>query len=272
MLFEKIVNEIAEYPDCVLRLHSVGEPILWDKLIAALKLAHDKSVKTWLFTCGVTRDKQLLHSICEYADIVEVSVNSSSPEDYRASKGLAAFNLVCENIEFLHQTIVENGYGTRLLVSRVETPTRSDDDAFIHHWKATGVVSDAFVRSYHTYNDLLPGISESEIEEKKGPCLVHWARLSLNLEGKAVVCFNELFRISTDPATELGDIREQTIHEIWHGTLLNTLRHAETTGNYAGPARNLPCRSCRYYQPLVPDRQTSEFQIEQLKNRNAQVI
>ncbi len=102
-LYRKIVQEIADHSHSLLRIHSVGEPLMWKELGAALELMRDIPVKSWLFTCGITRDKSLLESICARLDIVEVSVNSTSPADYEATKGVDAFAQVYENIEYMHR-------------------------------------------------------------------------------------------------------------------------------------------------------------------------
>lgn len=85
-LYEQIVEEIALYPWATLRLHSVGEPILWNDLPEALRIARRNHVRMWLFTCGVTRDSSLLETICRSATVVEVSVNSIDRQDYKIGR------------------------------------------------------------------------------------------------------------------------------------------------------------------------------------------
>jgi MoaA/NifB/PqqE/SkfB family radical SAM enzyme len=264
-LYERIVKEIAGYPASTLRIHSVGEPLLWADLAPALKLTRAYGVRSWLFTCAVTRDQSLLRSVCAHTDIVEVSVNSITAQDYARTKGIDAFGLVVENIRYMHG-LKDKGHAFRLIASRVQSPDEAADREFVAYWRRTGLVDDAFVRTYHTYNDLLPEMSEAQGGQRHEPCLVHWARLNISVEGYALVCFNELFKERLEPALIYGDVKAQSMAEIWHGQKLSTLRQAELTGDYAGLpfAGVLPCKDCYSCQPLRGSRQTSEHQIGQI--------
>lgn len=265
-LYEKIADEMSHYPGRVLRVHSVGEPLLWGNLPKALAISHGRGVKSWIFTSAVTDDLQLLDCVCENADIVEVSANSSNSADYKATKGVDAFRLVMRNIRHMRTTI-RAGLPTRLIVSRVQSTSREADEEFVRYWKSTGLTDDAFVRSYHTYNELLPEL-QSRPACAHEPCLVHWARFNIAVDGRAVVCFNELFKPRLDPSLVLGDTNTQSIAEVWHGPELSALRKAELTADYSGLACRcaLPCKNCTSCQPLHGDRKTSENQVKHLKN------
>jgi len=265
-LYRKIVEEITQHPHSSLRVHSAGEPLLWADLVRALELTREKSVRSWIFTCAVTNDKSLLEAICDNTNIVEVSVNSTNPEDYSATKGVNAFNLVADNIRYMHDHIKGRGIPTRLIVSRVQSLNRAADEEFVKYWKSTGLVDDVFVRTYHTYNDLLEKLLLGEKTEHE-PCLVHWARFNIGVDGYAVVCFNELFKEKLDSSLILGDMNKQTIAEIWHGPKLTALRRAELSSDYSNLpfGEALPCKDCSSCQPLSGNRQTSEYQVRQLR-------
>jgi MoaA/NifB/PqqE/SkfB family radical SAM enzyme len=270
-LYKKIVAEISQHPHSTVRLHSVGEPLIWKDLIEALRFTRKNNVKSWIFTCTVTENTGLWKAICDNTSVVEISVNSFTTEDYKATKGIDAFQLVSENIRGMHDYIAGKNLDTRLIVSRVESLDKTTDHEFVRYWKSSGLVDDAFVRSHHTYNDMMPELSSEEGRRKHDACLVHWARFNISVDGYAVVCFNELFKAYLDTSLILGDLREQTIDEIWHGLKLTDLRRAELSSNYAHLpfTDTLPCKSCYSCQPLCGDRQTSEYQIKQLEEINA---
>ena len=262
-VFERIAFEMSQHVHSTLRIHSVGEPLLWKNILPALDIANHYGLRTWIFTSALTRRKRLLRALVEKSHIVEVSVNDINACDYKAVKGVDGFDLVTQNIDDMWNHIRQEGTGTRLLVSRVQSDPQGDK-AFVDHWK--GKVHDAFVRSYHTYNDTIENPSGSPMVFKHEPCLVHWARFNINIQGKAVVCFNELFRSKLEPELILGDISSQSIADIWNGDKLNAIRQAELTGEYTGSAllEALPCRTCLYCQPLKGQNQTSEYQVEMI--------
>ena len=117
-------------------------------------------------------------------------------------------------MNYLNETIRSEDLQTRVLVSRVESKYQNYDLSFVRYWKESGLVDDAFIRSYHDYNSLMP---------KRGAnpqggirCLVHWARFNIDSDGKAILCFNELFRAERREDLLLGDVNFQQIQEIWH--------------------------------------------------------
>ena len=263
-LLHKISDEMTLHPSSLLRFHSVGEPLLWNDLEQALKITKNKSVKTWLFTCGITENFSLLRTICQNASIIEVSVNSIDPDDYRRTKGIDAYNRVFENLKFMHDFIKSHGLNTRLLASRVETGSERDGD-FVEYWNnVSGLVDEAFVRSYHTYNGLLFDKVEQQYTKQIPPCLVFWARFNLSIDGNAIVCFNELFKEDQNPSVVLGNLNNDSIANIWQGGKLNAIRKAQLNKNYSGPSflGQLPCKHCTSCQPLRGHRKTSEHQIE----------
>lgn len=269
-LFRKITEEIAEHREAVLRIHATGEPLLWDNLPEALSILQHSKVITWLFTSGFSQDESLFAEICRSLQVVEVSVNSVSREDYRLTKGIDAFEHVAGNIRLIKENI--KGHNpVRLIVSRVESDDREADDSFIAYWKKSGLVDDAFVRSKHTYNNLLGSSCDNDSEPdtkpvfRHEPCLVHWGRFNISVDGKAVVCFNELFKPDLPQGLVYGDLHESSIKSLWKDKKIQAIRSAELSGDYNNPLidDHLPCKDCQYCQPLFgkEGKQTSEFQI-----------
>lgn len=273
-LFEKILREMASHSHTMLRIHSTGEPLLWRDLPEALHLLAGTPVGAWIFTSGVTGDKSILEVVCSATRIVEVSINSITPGDYRATKGIDAFEQVVKNMRHMRDVIASKGLGTRLLASRVESSDRRADEEFVRYWKASGLVHDAFVRSYHSYNGLLEEPDRGRPLRRREPCLVHWARFNIGVRGHAVVCFNELFKETLPPGVVLGDLHEQTIADLWHGTRLTEIRRSELSDDHATGSGGdaLPCKDCRFCQPLTGARQTSEHQIRQWSCQHAKSV
>lgn len=261
--FRKVIDEMSAWPHSTIRIHSVGEPILWGNLLPALDYLKKSHVRSWIFSSLVTKSKAILEALCNCCDIVEISVNSIDAEDYRETKGIDAFDLVIKNIQYMSDFIKEQQLRTRLVVSRVQSDAKEKDDAFIAYWKDTNLCSDAFVRKYHNYNNLLDE-KEGEVG-KKVACLVHWMRFSIAYDGTVVCCFNELFHPKLRDDVVMGNILSESIYDIWHGDKFLKLRAAElsgyTTGDYLD---DFPCRNCFSCQSYDQKHETSEHQIDAL--------
>ncbi len=262
--FRKVIDEMSVWPHSTIRIHSVGEPILWTNLIPALEYLKKSTVRSWIFSSLVTKNKAILEALCNCCDIVEVSVNSIDTEDYRETKGIDVFDLVSENIRYMSAFIKSHQLKTRLVVSRVQSDSKEKDDAFISYWRDTGLCADAFVRKYHNYNNLLD--EKGGGSEKKVACLVHWMRFSIAYDGTVVCCFNELFHPNLRDDVVMGNILSESIYDIWHGEKFLKLRAAElsgyTTGDYPD---DFPCRNCFSCQAYDKKHETSEHQIDALK-------
>ena len=256
-LFFRIVEEISQN-NSLIRIHSVGEPLLWRNLPDSLPVLRNFGVKSWLFTSAVTDNKELLVELCENISIIEVSVNATKADEYCKTKGIDAFGMVSENIAFMSQHVRKNGLNTRLLLSRVQTNDETSDNKFIAYWKDKQLADDVFVRSYHNYNNILDIRGEADV---KKPCLVHWARASIDCDGTVVCCFNELFKKYSDDVI-LGRLDEQTsIKQIWKGDKLALIRSCDMSGDFSRLPFKIPCESCRTCQPLDTVRETSEKQL-----------
>jgi MoaA/NifB/PqqE/SkfB family radical SAM enzyme len=265
-LFKKIVDETANYPTSALRIHAVGEPLLWDSLKEALCYAKEKNVKNWIFTSAVTKDDSQLESLATNCSIIEVSINSFDSSNYKDTKGIDEYELVKKNLEFLSNYKKVNKLDCRIIVSRVQSEDKEYDQKFVEHWKETGLVDDAFIRSYHDYNHAISNKLDAKTRESV-PCLVHWARFNVDCSGEVVICFNELFKgDKLNPDYILGDLNKDKIKDIWHGETLEQVRKAQLNSNYSllKDGCKLPCEECTCCQPLNTTRTTSENQLKNL--------
>jgi pyruvate-formate lyase-activating enzyme len=262
-VFSTVLDAIQPFvKEGLLRIHSVGEPLLWKMLSKSLKLASEKKVKCWLFTSAALEEPDLIDDISLHCNIVEVSINSISRADYLLTKGVDKFQLVIDNIERMRRNIDNEGVKTRLIVSRVQSDNPIRDNEFIDYWKASRLVDDAFIRSFHDYNGLISGKNNAA----NIPCLVHWSRMNIDFNGDVYVCFNELFKKEKKKSLKLGNVLYNPIIEIWNGKYLNEIREANYSGDYTlyKHTKNLPCKKCHYCQPLDGKNQTSEYQMKKI--------
>jgi len=267
-VFKNIVDQVSEFKHSTLRIHSVGEPLMWKHLGDGLDYVKKKGVISWIFTNAVTKNRHLLEALVRNCSIVEISVNSIDPDNYSSTKGTNAFELVKSNIEYLHNFIAKNHLKTRLIVSRVQSDDQDYDTAFVSYWKKSGWLADAFIRSYHSYNGLVSREGEKKTKPAQVPCQVHWSRFNIDCDGSVVICFNELFKgPSMDRSWIIGDTTKESIKDIWHGKKLTAIRKAQFEGDNSliTFTKQLPCLNCQYCQPLDTKRQTSEYQVRQLK-------
>jgi len=260
-LFQHIALEIAEYKNCAVRIHSVGEPLLWTHLSEAAKFLGEKNIQSWIFISAVTQNKDLLKTLCDHISIIEISVNAIHADEYLSTKGVNAFQTVYSNIQLMSEYIRNKNLKTKLLLSRVETNDKEADQAFVQHWTKTGLASDVFVRSYHNYNHLLPVLNRNTSKE---PCLALWARTSIDCDGTMVCCFNELFK-NYSPDVVLGKLNtETTIRQLWQSEKLRAIRECDASGDFSSLDINIPCKNCTSCLSMKNTQNSSEKQLNSL--------
>ena len=269
-LFEKIVKEISIYPHSTLRIHGVGEPLLWRNLIQGLIIGKRHHVRTWIFTSLVSKNRRFIQAIAEYCDIIEVSINSYEGTDYFETKGVDRFQLVCENVKLINDEISTKKLNTRLIVNRVESTDRKTDDAFIKYWKNTGWVDDAFIRTFSDFGAELENPLRGKPTVVK-PCMNHWSRFHINYDGVVVVCFSDLFKgKEPHPNVVLGDVSCNSIKSVWQGQRLNIIRKAQLSSNYMTDSflKDLSCFGCTSgsIHHKWKKSETSECQIKAASN------
>ncbi len=267
-LFKKVVQEVVNFPYSTLRIHGVGEPLLWTELADALRFTSEQNVRTWLFTSLITQEQQLLQELVTSCTIIEISLNSFDAENYKVTKGVDAFAIVEHSLRTMREIIHSNNLSTRMIASRVESEDQRYDAEFITYWKASNLLDDVFIRSYHDYNAILENTLRCSAQEII-PCLVHWNRFNIDCDGAAVICFNELFKgIYPDETLVLGNVQNQSISELWHCTKLEQIRNAQIQKDYTlvDFTDVLPCKNCTSCQPAGQQaKPTSEYQINALK-------
>jgi pyruvate-formate lyase-activating enzyme len=267
-LFEKIANEMNNFSHSTLRIHGVGEPLLWTELPDALQITSKLKVRSWLFTCLITHDEKLLETLALSCSIIEISLNSIDAENYRHSKGVNAFETVVKNIKTMREFITSNNLDTRIIASRVQSSDQSYDNRFVSHWKESNLFDDVFIRSYHDYNSILDNKFQQKPREIS-QCLVHWNRFNIDCDGSAVVCFNELFKDSKpDKEMLYGNVYDSSISNLWHCKNLTQIRKAQMEKDYSivDFTNRLPCENCTSCQPAGKKGViTSEHQIHRLE-------
>ena len=66
-------------------------------------------------------------------------------------------------------------------------------------------------------------------------CSDLWQRMTIRANGDVMACCNLAYKL------KVGNIKEKSIHDIWHGREMNRLRELHLQGRY----NEIPlCRSC----------------------------
>jgi len=250
-------------------LEGGGEPTLHPDFEAIVNMLSQRGLDIGLITNGVISLQTALLSRFSW---VRVSLDASTPEEYRQLKGIDAFEKVLANIGTIVKATNVCGVGYVVtsrnvgdienLVVRLKTMgvtyvhlrpvvdhedlLESRDLSFLHKYASTdfSVLLDAMTENLVRGNDALP-------------CMAHSLSCVIAANGDVFICG----RLTKHPDwPSVGNITTQSFHDIWNGT--ERLRQARQLASASFCEANCPaCRMTKFNTLLARIRkiQTRSF-------------
>jgi len=241
-LFEKIVNEAADYPPLyMLNFHKDGESLLHPELPRMISMAKKKKISrfTHLNTNGVLLSGKTAKEILDSGlDDITVSIDAARRETFKRIKGKDLFNTVEKNVkDFIDERRRRKSSSKPFLRVKIMdfSDTEEEIDEFVAKWRSTA--DEVQVSGIH---DWAGGIKEIKpsiyIPKKRYPCIYLWYALALNWDGGVGLCCVDWRKSNT-----VGDANKEALHAIWQNPKLKKIRLHHINGDY----EQVPsCRSC----------------------------
>ena len=232
-----------------------GEPTMHPDFDTFIQACHERDIHIGLITNGT---KRLNKNIIPYFDYIRVSVDSSTPEEYKMEKGVDYFNDVISNLHFIRKYNKECTLGISYVLSRRNYQHLSQ---LIEVTKDIGL---NFIRMRNVEENeslsLTPEMMEEvqkqinlyqrdknvgivltkdtqtdQTDNKNYPCIAHSLRAMIVATGDVMMCSKRRH----DPIC-LGNINEQDFKEIW-----NSDKRIETSKKLMQADSQVGCAVCR---------------------------
>jgi len=247
-LFKKIAEECGQYGSFV-RITGGGEPMMHPAdMTSLIEYARSVKARVWLNTNGslmppAKADRLLACGL----DQVEFSVDAADPKTYAIVRAGLDWDNLLETVRYMVGERNRRKSSTNIVVSVINQDiVRDSMDEIVRFWLDQGV-DEVIKRKFLTWGsntgldaghsaDPTPYLDKTEGE----PCPYPFHRLNIDSRGKVEVCG---FDISG--RTNLGNVREQSIREVWKGPMFVWWRakHAAREGG------DIPlCRECPDWQ------------------------
>ena len=255
-MFQKIVDDLAEFekPIKVLRMYKDGEPFLNKKLadmVAYAKRAkHIEYIDTT--TNGTFLSPERVGPVLEAGiDKINISVDGMTVEDYVRFTGFKFdFKKFVANVKWLY-----DNKGTCEIVVKIpgelitEAQRQEFFDTFGDHCDRIFVENFApcwpeFDIEQHTGVKISKGIYQQEIGDTD-VCPYIFYGYSVNADGLVSSCFLDWGR-----KLIIGDVRQQSMKEIWNSERMNALRLQHLEGRRR---QNGVCGNCGQLSHCLPD-------------------
>lgn len=248
-LFKKIIDEVSPRIKKIkcLALFMDGEPSLNKNLVEFLKYAHKKKVykintssNMEFFTPELT-DRMLSANLGRTFRHIICSLDGIDEKTHNQNRIGVDFKKALSNTEYLIKQRKNKGklyprIFPRLLISEL---TKSHISEFKNFWK--GKADKALTTETHNWGGK---INEEKLSCKNLPdrfraCYLPFSQLAVQYDGLVRLCC-----IDSETSIVVGDLKKQTIKEIWNSEIINKIRQTHINRDI----ENMPdiCKKCSY--------------------------
>lgn len=243
-LFRKIIDEIAGKVTAV-RLSWRGESTLHPEFVEFIKYCKDSGIGEVSFLTNCARlDKEYFLQIAKAgADWMTISVDGIGRQYEDVRKPLK-FEDTLQKIKDIYEIKKKNGWEKPVIkVQGIWPAIRNDPSAY---YNALAPYTDLVA-----FNPLIDYLDKDEdiIYEEDFACPQFYQRLVIGSDGRALLCSND-----EESGYILGDVKKESVYDIWHGERLNQARKLHEAGAFGEIA---VCRKC--YLPRATEESEHAF-------------
>ncbi len=236
--FKIIADQCGKHRAWV-RISVGGEPMLHPKAVQLIEYAKRVGAKVGLITNGsLFSTENSARLLDAQVDMIEFSVDAGDLQTYeKVRKGLK-WDVLLRNVKEMVELRNRLGSSTKIIASGIDQ-IDVNIDAIAKFWKP--IVDNFQKRKYLTWGINDPSKSADPTPylppKEMIPCPFLFERLNIDSRGRVMVCG---FDIAAK--TDMGNVHEKTIKEIWHGEGFEYYRqmHLSRRGQEIELCRNCP--------------------------------
>lgn len=216
-----------------LTLHGYGEPLLDKKIAERIRACHQRGIPTY-FSCvpanlTVARAQEVMEA---GLTVLKFSMDGLSDEMQKRIRGAR------NNFDAPYQTILDiielkkaKGYQTVLVPTMValaeDEEAQAMHRAFLEMWRDKPVFASVKSQDNRWYREDESSELVNRSHYEYQYCEFPWLSLTVMADGSVVPCTQDY-----NAEMVLGNVREQTLEEIWNGERYRALREWHVTGAF----------------------------------------
>lgn len=238
-VFERVIEQIEHRAEHVV-MYGLGEPLQDRSIVKRVKRASDAGLGVQISTNAMRLDREksaeLINAGLRY---MIFSVDSTRDDTYRQLRPGGDLTTVVKNVRGFEVENASRGRPVHTTTQMVVLPeNRGQVREFDRFWRREGTDAVRFktdeVRAHE------PGAAARH----ERPCPVLWrGPLYVRVDGRAHACCHHF------DAPPVGDLRTQSLDEVWNGESMRRLRRLHA----AGRGDEIPaCRACHFQPPAKP--------------------
>jgi radical SAM protein with 4Fe4S-binding SPASM domain len=232
-LYKKIIDNCAKLKINMITLSFFGEPFLDKTIIEKIKYAKSKGMAVAFYSNASLLNEKFAKEIIEAKlDGITISFDGATKETYEKIRVHLKFDVVKNNILNLikkRKEMKSDKPKINLVLVELEE-NKKEIKQFYNEWKSK-VNSINIINMRNWANDIQKeGTKESfhfNKKIKRRPCALIWLKMVVDWNGDVVLCCDDW-----NHSTILGNLKNQTIEEIWKGEKLRKIREAHVKGEF----------------------------------------
>jgi len=238
-LFQKVIDEGVPLGLSALDLSYYNEPLLHPLLLDFISYADSKGLQDIMFsTNGQLLTTDITDRLLESGlTRLMVSLDASTEDTFKHIRAGGDFETVVRNLEYFLCKKKELGQMMPITrVSFVKTKINEHElEDFVKHWKP--LVDYISIQELIEFNEMKSELfASSRISNYNFRCHHPWHRLTIRANGDALPCCT-----IWGQQLVVGNVREQSISDIWNSPQMWNLRQVHREGRYY---ENPVCRKC----------------------------
>lgn len=217
-LYKKIIDECAMRHVYSIKLSWRGEPLLNPYLFKMIKYAKEKGIKDVAFLTNVERfdDEKIRELINSGVDWISCSVDGLY-DTYEKIRYPAKFEETTEKIKKIVE--MRKKFNKNKPLVRIQTifsAIKSNPAEYRNFWEP-------IVDKINFIADQIRQTNEKEfLRDPDYICSSPWQRMCIDFQGRVAQCHADYLEKNI-----LGDVRKQTLYEIWHGESFKRVRELQ---------------------------------------------
>lgn len=239
-LAKKVIDEVAG-KIYSLRFSWIGEPTLHKHLPELIKYAKSKNIKeTSFLTNGFKLKLNYFIKLADAGiDLITISIDGMG-KNYNNIRFPLKFDETLKKLQDIAAYKKENKLDKPLIKIQGVWPAIRDypEDFYNTFLPITDLIA---------FNPLIDYLHNDDeiVYEDDFICPQHYQRIVIGSNGQGSMCSSDDFM-----DIEIGDLRKNSVHEVWHGEKFNKIRAIHENGNFKDLK---PCKNCYYPRKAQPD-------------------
>jgi len=270
-LFHKILNDIEDFPEKlkVINLYGFGEPLLNKNIFRMIKEIKERELcrEVRCTTNGYLLSEEVNRKLVESGiDLIRISVEALTDKDYKEICDVDIdFDKFVDNIRNLYE--ISRGTNTKVSVKIINAALSDESDANRFYDIFEPISDYAFIQnttqSWAEFEACIPedrydAQNVGNADNKNKICSFALTHMTIHSNGSVGICCQDW-----KFGTEYGNVKENTLNELWNSKRLRSLRIAHLSGN----RNKIPyCKDCEVCYSDEEVEKEAEKIIKKLKD------